>query len=229
MPKSEVRAQNEERASAIAARASAYVHRASAFLQLIRFSHTIFALPFALLAALMAWSYEPGAAWGARQLVGIVLCMVFARSTAMAFNRLVDRRLDALNPRTAGRHLPAGLLSVGAVRMFALLSAATFVASTLLFLPNRWPLYLSVPVLLFVCGYSFAKRFTAVAHFWLGAALSLAPIAVWIALLGRVDAPAVVLAAAVAFWVAGFDIVYACQDYEVDARLGLHSVPAKLG
>jgi 4-hydroxybenzoate polyprenyltransferase len=216
-------------------------------LEMIRFSHTLFALPFALLAALMAWKVSledwgdnrplyigfaaglPPRLLGWRDFHGIMLCMIFARSTAMAFNRLVDRRLDALNPRTAGRHLPAGLLSVKAVTVFAVVCAAGFIASTLLFLPNRLPLYLSVPVLAFLCGYSYAKRFTMLAHFWLGTALSLAPIAAWIALRGTVEWPPVVLAGAVALWVAGFDIIYACQDYEVDTKLGLHSVPAKLG
>ncbi|HEX4131991.1 MAG TPA: UbiA-like polyprenyltransferase [Pirellulales bacterium] len=196
-------------------------------LEMIRFSHTLFALPFALLAALMAWSAADEWRW--MQLAGIVLCMVFARSAAMAFNRLVDRRLDALNPRTAGRHLPAGTLSVASVTLFAVFCAAGFIASTLLFLPNRLPLVLSIPVLAFLCGYSYAKRFTALAHLWLGTALALAPVAAWIAIRGTVEWPPVVLAAAVALWVAGFDIIYACQDYDVDRRLGLHSIPARLG
>ena len=158
-----------------------------------------------------------------QELLGILLCMVFARSAAMAFNRLVDRRIDAGNPRTAGRHLPAGILSVGQVTLFAAGCSAAFVASTLLFLPNRLPLYLSVPVLLFLCGYSYTKRFTSLAHFWLGAALALSPIAAWIAIRGQavlanpIDLlPAVVLGAGVLTWVAGFDILYACQDYDFD-------------
>lgn len=196
-------------------------------LELIRFSHTVFALPFALLAAVMAW--RAGAAFRWQDLLGIVLCMVFARSTAMAFNRLVDRRLDAANPRTAGRHLPAGLVSVASVSLFAVACAAGFVASTLLFLPNRWPLYLSLPVLAFICAYSVTKRFTILAHFWLGASLMLAPVAAWIALRGELAWPPLVLGGAVMLWVAGFDIIYACQDFEIDSRLGLHSVPARLG
>jgi 4-hydroxybenzoate polyprenyltransferase len=203
------------------------------FLELVRFSHTVFALPFALLAALMAWHVRANelspVPWRWRELLGILLCMVFARSTAMAVNRLADRKLDARNPRTRGRHLPAGLLSVASVAVFTAACAAGFVASTLLFLPNRLPLILSLPVLAFLCGYSYAKRFTALAHFWLGAALMLAPVAAWIAVLGRVDWPPVVLGGAVLLWVAGFDIIYACQDAEVDAREGLHSVPAVLG
>ncbi len=203
--------------------------RIKLILEMIRFSHTLFALPFALLAAVMAWKAEPRPEWHWRDLLGVLLCMVFARSVAMAFNRLVDRDLDALNPRTRTRHIPAGLLSVQSVALFAACCAVGFVASTALFLPNRLPLVLSVPVLAFVCGYSFAKRFTMLAHFWLGAALMLAPIAAWIAVRGEVAWPPVVLGGAVLLWVAGFDIIYACQDVEVDARLGLRSVPATVG
>lgn len=204
-------------------------------LEMIRFSHTLFALPFALLAALMAWAAgadfsTPEGRWRlAREALGVLLCMVFARSAAMAFNRLADREIDARNPRTAGRHLPAGLLSVASVAAFTLGCGALFVASTLLFLPNRWPLYLSLPVLAFVLGYSYAKRFTSLAHFWLGAALMLAPMATWLALRGRLEWPPVLLGLAVFFWVAGFDIIYACQDYEFDKSAGLRSVPARFG
>jgi 4-hydroxybenzoate polyprenyltransferase len=197
-------------------------------LEMIRFSHTLFALPFALLSAIMAWATREEA-WRWQELIGIVLCMVFARSAAMAINRLADRRIDAANPRTAQRHLPAGVLSVRSVTAFALAAASGFVASTLLFLPNRWPIYLSLPVLLFLLAYSFTKRFTALAHFWLGAALMISPIAAWIALRGEVAWPPVILGAAVMFWVAGFDMIYACQDVDVDRRHGLHSVPAALG
>ncbi|HVX11129.1 MAG TPA: UbiA-like polyprenyltransferase [Pirellulales bacterium] len=204
------------------------LRRIRLILEMIRFSHTVFALPFALLAAVMAWQ-EGGGPWRWRDLAGVVLCMVFARSTAMAVNRLADRTLDAQNPRTRTRHLPAGVLSVSSVTAFAAACAVGFVASTLLFLPNLWPVYLSLPVLLFLCGYSFSKRFTALAHFWLGAALGLAPIAAWLAVRGEVDWPPVVLGTAVMFWVAGFDIIYACQDVECDLHAGLCSVPARLG
>jgi 4-hydroxybenzoate polyprenyltransferase len=206
--------------------------RIRTLLEMIRFSHTIFALPFALLSALLAWQ-KPGS-FHALDLVGILLCMVFARSAAMAFNRLADRHLDALNPRTAQRHLPTGQLSPGAVWVFTLLCAAGFLASTGLFLlrdePNPWPLYLSVPVLLFVCAYSYTKRFTALCHFWLGASLLLAPLAAWIAIRGmEALATPLVLGLAVLFWVAGFDILYACQDVEFDRQAKLTSVPARLG
>jgi 4-hydroxybenzoate polyprenyltransferase len=197
-------------------------------LEMIRFSHTVFALPFALLSAALAWQAEP---FRATDLLGILLGMVLARSAAMTFNRLADRALDAANPRTAGRHLPAGRLGVGAAWLFFAACAGGFVLSTLLFLPrNPWPLYLAVPVLLFICGYSYTKRFTALAHFWLGAALLLAPLAAWIAIRGPVElATPLVLGGAVLFWVAGFDILYACQDVDFDRGARLHSIPARLG
>ncbi len=200
-------------------------------LELIRFSHTLFALPFALLSAALAWhlNLREGGTIRPQEVLGILLCMVFARSAAMAFNRLVDRGIDAGNPRTVGRHLPAGLLSVGTVSAFLLACCVGFVASTLLFLPNRWPLWLSIPVLLFLCGYSYAKRFTQWCHYWLGAALMLSPIAAWIALRGEVAWPPVWLGLAVFFWVGGFDIIYACQDVEFDRERGLFSLPARIG
>ena len=200
-------------------------------LELIRFSHTLFALPFALLAATLAWADEPFR-W--QDLLGILLCMVFARSATMAFNRLADRHIDARNPRTATRHLPAGTLSVAEVWLFTLICCTGFVASTLLFYfrepSNPWPLYLAGPVLLFVLGYSLAKRFTSLAHLWLGAALALAPVAAWIAVRGLADMTVpLLLGAAVAFWVAGFDILYACQDADFDRRAGLFSIPSRFG
>jgi 4-hydroxybenzoate polyprenyltransferase len=201
-------------------------------LELIRFSHTLFALPFALTSAALAWKLT-GFHW--LQLVGILLGMVFARSAAMAFNRLADRRHDAHNPRTAQRHLPAGRLTAGVVWLFTLVCAAGFIASTTIFLvfANPWPLYLSVPVLLFVCAYSYTKRFTPLSHLWLGASLGLAPVAAWIAIRGIVSAgdlaAPLVLGGAVLFWVAGFDILYACQDVDFDRQARLRSVPATLG
>lgn len=197
------------------------------FLAMIRFSHTLFALPFALFAALLAWQDVPFR-W--LHLLAIVVCMVCGRCAAMAFNRLVDRDIDARNARTANRHLVTGALKPPVVWAFTLLACGGFVASTLLFLPNYWPLALSVPVLLVLCGYSTAKRFTALAHFWLGGALMLAPLAAWIALKGPTDlsVPAL-LGGAVLFWVAGFDILYACQDMDFDRRAKLHSIPARVG
>lgn len=209
-------------------------------LELIRFSHTLFALPFALTSAVLAWELS---GFHTLQLAGILLCMVFARSAAMAFNRLADRRFDALNPRTASRHLPAGRLSVGAVWLFALVCAAGFIASTAIFLvfDNTYPLYLSLPVLLFLGAYSYTKRFTSLSHVWLGASLGLSPLAAWIAIRppltppnmggeGGADLAApLLLGGAVLCWVAGFDIFYACQDVDFDRRARLHSIPATFG
>ncbi|NLE38495.1 MAG: 4-hydroxybenzoate octaprenyltransferase [Pirellulaceae bacterium] len=201
---------------------------------MIRFSHTLFALPFALLAAVMAWS--AGRADGSamafqwRDLLGILVCMATARGAAMSFNRLADRRLDAMNPRTASRHLPQGILSVTGVVAFTAACSIGFVAGTLLFLPaNPWPLYASVPVLVFLFGYSFAKRFTVLSHFWLGTALALSPLAAWVAIRAELAWPPAVLGGAVLFWVAGFDIIYACQDFEFDRKMRLRSVPSRFG
>lgn len=209
-------------------------------LAMIRFSHTLFALPFALLAAVMAWTVP--APNGDRptfcglHLVGILICMVCARSAAMAQNRIADRKIDAANPRTQSRHLPAGLLSLRSVILFTIGATVGFIAGTALFLPNWLPICLSVPVLLFLFGYSYAKRFTVLAHFWLGAALMLTPISAWIALRGETVIqypadllPAVLLGVSVLLWVAGFDIIYACQDAEFDAKTHLRSVPARFG
>ena len=216
--------------------------RLRTYLELVRFSHTLFALPFAIMAALVA------VAWGAdfarrsgplpwlAPLAGILVCMVAARTAAMAFNRFADHAIDAANPRTAGRHLPRGAVGTGEVLLLVVASSAVFVAATLLFLPNWLPLVLSVPVLAWLLGYSYAKRFTALAHLWLGAALGLAPVAAWIAIRGQTllrdpadGLPAVILGLAVMLWVAGFDVIYACQDAAFDAAHGLHSIPARLG
>ena len=201
-------------------------------LQMIRFSHTLFALPFALLSAALAWRSKTAFSW--LELVGILLCMVFARSAAMAFNRLADRQIDGLNPRTSMRHLPSGELTPGTVWIFTAVCVLGFIASTAIFLiaepANAWPLMLSVPVLLFVFAYSYTKRFTALAHFWLGISLLLAPVAAWIAIRGLESlATPLVLGLAVCFWVAGFDIIYACQDADFDRQARLSSIPAKIG
>ncbi len=196
-------------------------------LSMIRFSHTLFALPVALLSAILAWHGPAKFRWV--DLAGVIVCMVGARSAAMAFNRLVDVRWDALNPRTSRRHLPTGELSPAGVAWFTLASGLFFVAGTLLFLPNTWPLVLALPVLAFLLGYSYAKRFTTLVHFWLGAALALSPLAAWLAVSGSLGWTPVVLGLAVLLWVAGFDMIYACQDVEVDRRDGLFSLPARLG
>lgn len=202
--------------------------RLGTFARDIKIGHTVFALPFALLSTFIAargWP-PPG------KLALILLCMITARSLAMAANRLLDARLDALNPRTAGRAIPAGTLSRGFYLTISLLCVAAFVASTAGFLwiyANPWPLRLSVPVLAFLCGYPLLKRFTRLCHYYLGLALGLAPICAWIAVRGNLAAPPLWMAGAVLCWTAGFDIIYACQDYESDVICGVFSVPARLG
>jgi len=209
------------------------LERVRRLLEMIRFSHTLFALPFALLSAALAWHTKPqGFSW--LELTGILLGMVFGRSAAMAFNRVVDRHYDADNPRTAGRHLPSGLLSLQTVMLFTAFCSVGFVLSTLIFLgaepSNPWPIILAVPVLIFICSYSFSKRFTSLAHFWLGGALLVAPVAAWIAIRGMTDLwTPMVLGLAVFFWVSGFDIIYACQDTDFDQRVGLKSIPSRAG
>ena len=227
--------------------ANRYFDKFKKFLELIRFSHTIFALPFALLATWWACvvpvpQSRSGEGLGAGvqlrwlDFLGIVACMVFARSFAMAFNRLVDAKWDGENPRTASRHLPAKLLGVGEVVWFTVGCAFLFVLATLVFLPNVLPVVLSIPVLMFLAGYSLGKRFTWLVHLWLGVALSLAPICAWIALRGEIVQadpadilPAVMLGVVVFLWVSGFDILYACQDAQFDRQAGLSSIPARFG
>lgn len=200
-------------------------------LGMIKISHTLFALPFALLGAVLAIRdprVETHA--GPKEWLGILLCMVTARSAAMAFNRLVDRRIDAQNPRTAERHIPAGKLTAASVAAFTVVCAFGFIGSTALFLPsNPWPFALSAPVLAWLLGYSYAKRFTSLAHYWLGVGLAFTPVAAWIALTGRLDVTPLLLGLAVLFWVGGFDILYACQDAEFDRQSKLSSLPARLG
>jgi 4-hydroxybenzoate polyprenyltransferase len=199
-------------------------------LGLVKFSHTLFALPFALLGAALAAHGPEGWHSSPRDWLAILIAMATARSAAMAFNRLADRRIDALNPRTAARHLPSGRLSTASVALFTAACSLGFIASTLLFLPrNPWPLRLAVPVLSWLLGYSYAKRFTSLAHFWLGSALMLAPIAAWIAIRGDLAWSPSFLGLAVLGWVSGFDIIYACQDADFDRAHGLHSIPGRLG
>ncbi len=206
---------------------------------MVKFSHSVFALPFALMAAFMA-ARAAHAAHDAPylfpspgQVLLIVACMVSARSVAMTFNRIVDARLDARNPRTAGRAIPAGTISRGQAMLLLGASSAVFVIACGGF---RWldgndlPLKLAMPVLLYLCFYSYTKRFTQWSHFVLGSAIALSPVAAWIAIHpDSLGWPAAVLMGAVTLWIGGFDIIYACQDDDVDRRDGLFSVPAKLG
>jgi 4-hydroxybenzoate polyprenyltransferase len=196
------------------------------WLSLVRFSHSVFALPFALLSAWLASGGVPEL----RVLVLVVVCAVAARTAAMAFNRLVDRRDDAANPRTARRELPGGVLRPGPVALLVLLSTAVFVGAA--FLLNPLCGALSPPVLAVLLGYSYVKRFHWSAHLVLGLALALAPLGAWVAVTGSLEgdlAPPLLLAAAVLVWVAGFDLIYACQDADFDRRRGLHSIPARFG
>jgi 4-hydroxybenzoate polyprenyltransferase len=190
---------------------------------MIKFEHTIFALPFALLSLLLAADGAPPLS----TLFWVLAAMVGARSTAMAMNRIADRHLDAYNPRTAQRHLPAGLVRVRDAWIFALAMAALLVVAA--WRLNPLALALSPVALAVVWAYSWTKRFTWASHLWLGAALALAPLGAWIAVRGRLDAVPLVLGAGVVFWVAGFDILYACQDVDFDRRRGLFSLPARLG
>jgi len=193
---------------------------------LVRFSHSVFALPFALCGAWLAAGGPPG--W--RTALLIVACAVAARTAAMGFNRLVDRSIDAQNPRTKGREIPSGRLRSSAVRALVLFASVAFVA--LAFALNTLAGWLALPVLFVLLGYSYVKRFSSAAHLVLGLALAIAPLGAWVAVRGAIGAdvaPVLWLALAVMTWVAGFDLIYACQDAEFDRKAGLFSIPARLG
>ncbi|HLK32582.1 MAG TPA: UbiA-like polyprenyltransferase [Terriglobales bacterium] len=201
----------------------AVLHNLRTTLEMIKWEHSIFALPFALCGAMLAAGGLP-TAW---QLTWIIVAMVSARSAAMAFNRLADADIDATNPRTRTRALPTGALSRGFVAAFVTLSCALFIlaASQL----NRLTLLLSPLALAIVLLYSYTKRFTRWSHLALGFALGVAPAAAWIAVRGSLDPRILLLTAAVTFWVGGFDVLYACQDYDFDVSNRLHSIPRYLG
>ncbi|WP_366922267.1 putative 4-hydroxybenzoate polyprenyltransferase [Metallumcola ferriviriculae] len=193
------------------------------FLEMIKFEHTIFALPFAYLGAFLASGGVPTAA----NLFWITVAMVGARTAAMSLNRLIDRQIDALNPRTAARALPKGLLSVGEVWLYTIISFVILFAAAAQLNPLCVKL---MPVAVFVLViYSYTKRWTWACHFVLGIALGLAPLGSWVAVTGSIDLPGILLGLAVAVWVAGFDIIYACQDYDFDRNAGIHSVPKRFG
>src|SRR4051812_20815217 len=191
-------------------------------LEMIKFSHSIFALPFALLAAVLAARGIPPV----RTLVWIVVACICARSAAMAFNRYLDARFDARNPRTKNWHIPAGLLSRQFVLGFCIVSSLGFIASA--WMLNPLAFVLSPLALAVLLGYSTAKRWTAGSHFVLGLALGIAPIGAWIGVRGTLDWLPVLLGAGVLCWVAGFDIIYSCQDASFDQQAGLHSLPSRL-
>ena len=197
----------------------------------IKIAHTIFALPFALLSTFLAARDIEGFPRPGKLLL-ILICMVTARTVAMAANRLLDARLDAKNPRTARRAIPSGALSPVFYFAIVVLCVAGFIAATAgfqLWYHNPWPLIFSVPVLAFLSAYPLLKRFTRLCHYYLGMALALSPVCAWIAIRGRLDAPPLWMFASVLCWTAGFDIIYACQDYASDVATGVFSVPAKIG
>lgn len=193
-------------------------------LGMIKFEHTLFALPFAFLGAILAADGLP--TW--RQILGITLAMVGARSAAMTFNRLIDRKYDAENPRTANRELPSGKLSVGFA--WAFLAASVVLFELAAYFLNWLTFVLSPVALASVLGYSYAKRFTSLAHLLLGWALAISPTAAWIAVRGSIDSEIpILLSLVVMMWTAGFDVMYACQDYDYDRKAGLNSIPARFG
>ena len=194
------------------------------YLRLVKFSHTIFAMPFALLAFTYAWKMGEHSAELWVVLLQVVACMVFARNVAMGFNRWADRKIDAENPRTANREIPAGVISSRGAVVFILINALLFVATTLTI--NPLCAWLSPAALFVVMFYSYCKRFTALAHVVLGISLGIAPVGTYIAVTGTVVAECWLLAAVVTTWCAGFDIIYALQDAEFDRKRGLHSIPS---
>jgi 4-hydroxybenzoate polyprenyltransferase len=207
--------------------------------EMIKLSHSVFALPFALMATFLASraAFRAGEAVhpypNALQLGLIVACMVAARSAAMTFNRIADAAIDARNPRTATRPIPAGIISRGQAMLFLVGTSMLFILACAGFYwlqRNPWPVILSVPVLGYLCLYSYCKRFTRWSHFVLGSAIAMSPPAAWLAIHpATLGVPAVLLMAAVTLWIGGFDIIYACQDIDVDHREGLFSLPSRLG
>ena len=189
----------------------------------IKIQHTIFALPFAIMSAFIAAKGFPQV----EKIVWIVVCMVGARSAAMAFNRVLDARFDAKNPRTQDRALPAGRVDIRSYWLFLIVSSAVFIfAANML---NSLAFYLSPVALLIVFFYSFTKRFTAYSHFWLGLAIAISPVGAWVAIREEISFSSLILGAAVIFWLVGFDILYSCMDVEFDRSSGLKSIPQKFG
>jgi len=198
-------------------------NRIKIFLEMIKFAHTVFALPFAFTAAVLAARGIPTA----YQTFWIVVAMVGARTAAMGLNRIIDAEIDAKNPRTRGRAIPAGLINKGTVSIFVMIGILflLFAAYRL----NPLCLYLSPLILFFLVLYSYCKRFTYLAHLVLGICIAFAPLGAWVAIQGKIGGPALILAGSVVFWLAGFDTLYALQDLEFDREHGLHSIPVRLG
>lgn len=201
------------------------IQKVNQYLSLIKFSHTVFALPFATIGFLLAVKkvrfFEPGL------FLYMILCMVFARSAAMAFNRYIDRHFDAMNPRTKNREIPAGVINSNSALLLTILSSVAFVVTT--YFINRICFYLSPVALLVVLGYSYTKRFTALCHLILGVGLSLAPIGAYLAVTGKFSLLPLLFSFVVLTWVSGFDIIYALPDTDFDRSQKLHSIPAWLG
>jgi len=189
----------------------------------IKIQHTVFALPFAIISAFIAAGGFPET----NKMLWILVCMLGARSSAMAFNRIVDVRFDVKNPRTQDRALPAGRVDIKSYWLFLIASSALFVFAAGML--NLLALYLSPLALLIVFFYSFTKRFTAYSHFWLGLAISIAPIGAWVAIREEISFSSLIIGVAVVFWLVGFDILYSCMDVEFDRRSGLKSIPQKFG
>lgn len=199
------------------------INKVKVFAEMIKFEHTVFALPFAYIGALLAQRGIPDA----RHVFWITMAMVGARTAAMSLNRLIDRHIDANNPRTAGRALPKGLLSIAEVWGYVVVSfALLFVAASAL---NPLCVKLMPIAVAFLVAYPYIKRFSWTCHLVLGFSLGLAPAGSWVAMTGSLDFPAIVLGVGVMFWVAGFDVIYACQDFEFDRQAGIHSIPARFG
>jgi len=207
--------------------------KVKSYLSLIKFSHTIFAMPFALIGYflgvkfLSARTVEGNFEFSILNFLLVILCMVFARSAAMSFNRYLDKSFDSKNPRTAIREIPSGIISANNVLMFTIVSCVLFIV-TCVFI-NKLCLYLSPVALLVILGYSYTKRFTPLCHLVLGLGLSLAPIGAYLAVIGQFDLLPILFSLTVIFWVSGFDIIYALQDVEFDQSQKLYSIPAWLG
>ena len=196
------------------------------YTRLVKFEHTLFALPFAMTGFFMAYM-QPGARVSWKLLALVILCMVFARNAAMGFNRWLDRRIDRINPRTAQREIPAGVISPKGALVFVIANAVFFITTT--FFINRLCLYLSPVALFVILFYSYTKRFTSYSHFFLSLGLAIAPLGAYLAVTSRFDLPPLILSTIVFLWVSGFDIIYSLQDEEFDKEQRLKSLPARLG
>ncbi len=203
----------------------AVVSSVAPWFRLVRFSHTLFALPFALVG--LTWGFASMGVVSLRTVLLVLACMVLARNAAMGYNRLLDRKIDALNPRTKGREIPMGAISVRGGAVFVVVNAALFMLAT--FFLNSLTFYLSPVALLLLLGYSYTKRFTWLCHFWLGLTLALAPLGAYVAATGHFDLDTLLLAIGVLLWVGGFDIVYSLQDAEFDRANHLFSIPVAMG